>query len=465
MEFKHNNEDPQEIGEYISALSNAAALLGKDSAYVVWGIENSNHKPVGTSFAPRKAKVGNEELENWLHRLLSPRIDFTIYEWAQNSVNFAMLQIKPALQQPVAFNGVKYVRVGSYKKKLHDFPEKERALWALSSGSRFEDNSAITTASPQGVLDLIDYPACFELLGHQLPDDRQGILQRLERERVIKTNAGDHYEITNLGAILFAKDLSEFRNLARKSVRVIQYSGSNRINTTREQKGKRGYANGFEGLIGYIDNLLPQNEQIGKAFRKTESLFPELAIRELVPNMLIHQDFSMTGTGPMIEIFDDRIEFTNPGQPLIDKLRFIDEPPKSRNEDLASLMRRMNICEERGSGFDKVIFEAELYQLPAPEISVTPSHTRVTLFAPKSLNDMDREDRIRACYQHACLRYVSNEQMTNASFRDRLGVDQKNYAIASRIIRDTIDAGLVHPVDPDTGPRYMRYVPFWTASR
>lgn len=169
----------------------------------------------------------------------------------------------------------------------------------------------------------------------------------------------------------------------------------------------------------------------------------------------------MTGTGPMVEIFTDRIEVTNPGTPLIDTLRFIDEPPQSRNEDLAALMRRMSICEERGSGVDKVIFHVELFQLPAPEFVVTDSHTKAILFAPRSLNDMDPKDRVRACYQHACLRYVSNEQMTNSSFRDRLGVDQKNYATVSRIIREAVDAGLVRPVDPNTSKRYMKYVPFW----
>jgi predicted HTH transcriptional regulator len=163
----------------------------------------------------------------------------------------------------------------------------------------------------------------------------------------------------------------------------------------------------------------------------------------------------------MVEIFSDRIEVTNPGTPLIDILRFIDEPPQSRNEDLAGMMRRMNICEERGSGVDKVIFNVELFQLPAPEFRVTERHTKAILFAPKSLNDMDQEDRIRACYQHACLRYVSNEQMTNSSFRERLGVDQKNYATVSRIIRETIHAELVRAVDPSTSKRYMRYVPFW----
>ena len=101
-----------------------------------------------------------------------------------------------------------------------------------------------------------------------------------------------------------------------------------------------------------------------------------VAVRELVANALIHQDFSITGAGPMVEIFEGRIEVTNPGEPLVATDRFLDSPPKSRNESLASLMRRFRICEERGSGIDKVVSQIELYQLPPPLFEVPPGSTR-----------------------------------------------------------------------------------------
>ena len=174
------------------------------------------------------------------------------------------------------------------------------------------------------------------------------------------------WNITNLGAILFAMSLKRFPGLQRKAMRVIQYKGDGRIETLKEQEGVRGYATGFQGLIGYINELLPSNEVIGQALRRTVPMFPELAVRELVANALIHQDFSVTGAGPMVEIFDNRIEITNPGRPLVDTQRFLDMPPQSRNETLASLARRFGICEERGSGIDKVVAQMELFQLPAP---------------------------------------------------------------------------------------------------
>ena len=95
--------------------------------------------------------------------------------------------------------------------------------------------------------------------------------------------------------------------------------------------------------------MLPQNEHIGATFRQVQRLFPEVAIRELIPNALIHQDMTIRGSGPQIELFSDRLEITNPGASLIQPDRMIDLPPRSRNEALASLMRRMDICEEQGS--------------------------------------------------------------------------------------------------------------------
>lgn len=462
VEFKENNDNPHEIGEYISALSNSAALHGKQAAYIVWGVKSTKHEIVGTTFKPRHQKIGNEELENWLTVKLVPRVHFTIHEFSYDEKPIVLFEVSPALHTPVRFNEVEYIRVGSYKKKLKDYPEKERELWACFSQSSFEKGISYRNVSSDQVLDLIDYPAYFELTGQKLPDNKQGIMSRLESEDII-INAGTNvYDITNLGGILFAKDLQKFKQLARKTIRVIIYRGKDRTETVREQQGTKGYAIGFKGLIAYINDQLPQNEQIEQALRKEVRMYPEIAIRELVANAIIHQDFSLTGTGPMVEIFSDRIEITNPGVPLIDTLRFIDEPPRSRNEALTAFMRRINICEERGSGIDKVIFQVEFYQLPAPEFIVTADHTKSVLFAHLELKNMEQRDRIRACYHHACLKYVSNDVMTNASLRERFNIEESNYPMASRIISDTIDAGLIKKHDPQsTSRKHAKYLPFW----
>jgi ATP-dependent DNA helicase RecG len=110
---------------------------------------------------------------------------------------------------------------------------------------------------------------------------------------------------------------------------------------------------------------------------------------------------------------------------------------------------------------DKVVFQTELYQLPAPLFETTEEHTRAVLFAYRELKDMDKVDRFRACYLHACLRYVQRDYMTNATLRERFGIDDKNSSMASRIIKDTIDAGLIRCHDETVGSKARKYLPWW----
>ena len=461
VEFKHNKAEPEDIGEYIAALANAAACAGKASAYLVWGVRDADHAVLGTRFSPRGAKVGNEELESWLLRLLAPKLHFRFHEVAVDGLPVVLLEIERAFRQPVQFRGNEFIRVGSYKKRLKDHPEKERALWRLFDQTPFEAGVAAERRSADEVLRLIDYPSYFDLLALPLPENRDGILAALAGDKLISPCEAGGWNITNLGAVLFAKRLDDFPTLGRKALRVIRYQGAGRIQQAKEHHGLRGYASGFEGLIEYVNGLLPSNEVIGQALRKQLPMYPELAVRELVANALIHQDFFITGTGPMVEIFDDRIEITNPGAPLVDTQRFVDTPPRSRNEALASLMRRTGICEERGSGIDKVIRLVEAFQLPAPIFEVPDGFTRSVLFAHRPLAKMDKADRIRAVYQHACLRYVNREQLTNTSVRERFGIEPASKALASRLIRDALEAGTIRLVNQEVGDRLRAYLPYW----
>jgi predicted HTH transcriptional regulator len=221
VEFKCSYVDPEEIGQYISAVANAATLHRKEKGYLVWGIDDNTHRIVGTTFKPRSVKKGNEELENWLGRLLFPRVDFRIHEFEHEGKPIVLFEVPAALHTPVRFQSLEYIRVGSYKKKLHDYPEKERALWTIFQPQSFEQGIAAADVKSDDVLSLIDYPAMFELLGQRLPENRSGILGRLEKENVIAPKENDCYDITNLGAILFAKQLDRFSALARKAMRVV----------------------------------------------------------------------------------------------------------------------------------------------------------------------------------------------------------------------------------------------------
>ena len=462
VEFKVNVREPEEVGEYISALANSAALVGKAFAYVVWGISDRDHSVVGTSFDPSVARVGNEALENWLLRLLEPRLNFRFFQVPMDGHSVVVLEIERAFRQPARFRGREYIRVGSYKKKLKDFPERERALWRIFDQTPFEDQIAAERVADDEVLRLLDYPTYFDLLKRPLPENRYGILNALCDDALIRRSDASGWNVTNLGAVLFAKRLEDFRSLQRKAMRVVQYRGSSRVETFRERICEEGYASGFESLIGFIDGLLPSNETIEHGIRTTVTGFPEPAVRELVANALIHQDFFITGTGPMVEIFEGRIEITNPGPPLVDARRFVDSPPKSRNESLASLMRRVGICEERGSGWDKVVSQTERFQLPAPSVEAGSHYTRVVLFGHRPLSGMDRSERVRAIYLHACLKYVNREYVTNSSLRQRFGIQARNSARVSRLLAEAVRDGVIVPDDPTAARKQMRYVPWWT---
>ena len=462
VEFKRNYEDLQEIGEYISALSNSAALHGKAAGFVIWGLDDTTHEVIGTRFQPKRTKKGNEELENWLLRLLSPRVEFQFYEFSVETLLVVILEIPRASHKPVQFQGQEFIRVGSYKKRLKDFPEKERELWRIFDQTPFEELIAAEHISDEEVLKQIDYPAYFDLLELELSENRTGILDRLSKDSIIVPCEAGGWNITNLGTILFARYLDNFKHIKRKAVRVIIYKNKSRLETIREQSGSKGYANGFQGLIDFISNLLPSDEVIRQGLRRNVPIFPELAVRELVANAIIHQDFLPRGVGPMIEIFSDRVEITNPGIPLVKTDRFLDSPPKSRNEVLASFMRRIGVCEERGSGIDKVVFETEFNQLPAPLFEIVEDQTRAVLFGPRSYAEMYQTDRIRACYLHACLKCVNRSYLTNTSLRKRFGIEEKNRSMVSRIIHDTMDAGLIKPADPESASRRLaRYLPYW----
>jgi ATP-dependent DNA helicase RecG len=305
----------------------------------------------------------------------------------------------------------------------------------------------------------------FYLLDKPVPGDPIDVLLTLSSEGLINETTSGRWNVTNMGAILFAFDLGDFGPLGRKSLRIIRYQGTDRLSTIHEQEGVYGYAKGFEGAVDYLLRSLPSNEVIKVALRQTVRMFPDLAVRELIANALIHQDFSISGTGPMVEVFDNRLEISNPGKPLIDYWRFVDTSPRSRNERLASLMRRAGICEERGSGWDKIAAQIEIFQLPAPLIEVTESSTRVILFGHRDLADMNRDDRVRAVYLHSVLRWVNRETVTNASVRERFKISDADMPKASRIIKESLQDGRIAIRDISASNRYRDYVPFWAVAK
>lgn len=461
LEFKGNNADPKKIGTYISALSNAACLHDQPTAYILWGVRDHDHAPVGTKFCPPREREENQPLNLWLAQRISPDISFEFHTVDYHGVPLVLLEIPAATSAPVAFNRTPYIRIGSATPRLSDYPDRQRALWSRLQSHVWETDFAAQFLSGDEVLEKLDYAAYFSLTRQPLPDNRAGIFDKLERDNLVKQDAGDRWNITNLAAILYARQLADFSpSIARKAIRFVQYAGANRATpVSHRHDSSKGYAAGYQTLLDYMGGLMPRNEHIGKAFREEQPLYPDIAIRELIINALIHQDMTIRGAGPLVEMFSDRLEITNPGRPLIEPDRFLDSPPRSRNEALAALMRRMRLCEEQGTGIDKVLDAVELHQLPPPDFREEGDAVRTVLYAPRTFADMTPQERLRACYQHAALKYVSGQRMTNASLRERLGIDQRNAAQVSAIFRQALKANLIRLADPEHSK--AGYLPFW----
>lgn len=419
-----DNFDFDKLGKYFSALSNEANLRATDQGWLLFGV-NDQRQVVGTNYRPEPA--ARNTLIRDIAEQTGSRLTFrSIREVTWEGKRVLLFEIPPALLGlPTTWKGHYYGRDGESLGPLN--PDERRRIERQLHEHEFEKEPAMRNVTATHVRELLDCEGFFRLFRLPFPSSVPGVIEKLLQERLIARNAEGRFDITNLGAILFARDLQLFDRLEHKGLRVFFYEGHGPTSRVKmRQEGRLGYALGFLGLINYLNERLPSNEAIEEIRREVVPVYPILALRELVANALIHQDFTIRGAWPTVEVFADRIEITNPGAPIIDTQRFIDHAPQSRNEALAAMMRRLEFCELRGSGIDRVVEECEKYQLPAPNFIRGDNYTRAILFSPRPLRLMDKPDKIRACYQHACLKYTVGEQMTNQTFRERMNIEEKN---------------------------------------
>ncbi len=448
LEFKK----AQQQFDFNKTLQYCVALANEGGGKLIFGVTDKlPRKVVGTSAFNNHVKTASQ-----IHNKLHFRVDIDVVNHKCGRVLVLNIPSRP--------KGTAYQYEGRYLmrsgEELVSMSEDQLRKIFAEGRPDFLSEIALENLTPQDVVQLLDTQAFFDLLKQPFPSTREHVLHSLKSENLI-LKKNENYSITNLGAILYAKSLSRFPSVSRKTVRIIVYQGINKIDTKLDKTEDKGYAVAFEGLIDFIEEQTPINEVLNTALRDELKMYPKIAIRELVGNALIHQDFNETGSSVVIEIFSDRIEITNPGVPFIPPERFINEY-QSRNEKMADILRRCRICEEKGSGIDKVFIYIEVFQLPALDFIVKSHQTTALLFAHIPFTKMNRSDRIRACYQHCGLKFVNNEKMTNQSLRERFKLKSSQSETASRIIKDTQENDLIKPVDPNnTSKRYAMYVPFW----
>jgi ATP-dependent DNA helicase RecG len=444
------------LAEHLMAMANLP-----QGGCLVFGIDDDG-KPVGIDAGQVETIVGT--LANLGREAIDPPIalDHSIAEYQATPVLLVRIPeqaIKPIHRRGKSLEETWIRSAGTTRKASR---QEVGALMMHSAPVRWEDLRASGMLKLSEVKDLLDLRAIAQLLERPLPDDDEGLALWLASEGLTTPDGRSHY-ITHFGAMAAARQLKDFPNLARKAIRVIHYRGTNKVDTLDELVGQRGYAVGFEGLIGYLKKVLPHSEVIKQSLRTDVAVYPEIALRELIANALIHQDFNLTGAGPMVDVYSDRITVTNPGSLLPGKRpdRLIGATPESRNEKLASSFRRYRICEERGTGFQKVVTAIELFGMPPLQIDPQENTFSVTLSAPRKFAEMATPERIEACYQHAVLHYLSSQTLTNTTLRERFKLHDKQRNSVTNLIAEAVAAGRIKRKDGNAGNKFAEYVPYW----
>lgn len=460
VEFKkaENNFSDNDLGEYFSALSNEANLKNAPQAWLVFGVDNNSHLILGTNYKTSRPSL--DEMKKKIADQTTNRITFDeIYEVEYQGKRVIMFQIPAAPQGlPISYKGHYYGRDGESLVALN-LHEIELIRDQAKNIQSFEMQAAKEGLLPEEVLQLLDYKKVYERIGRRIPKDESLVLDLL-KEYGFATMVRGTWAITNMGALLFANRLSDFEGIKMREVIVRRYEGSNNRILSAEKKTISGYAVEFEDLIDWIE-IQTSKEKI-VTLRQREVTYPRVAIREFLANLMVHQSFEITGMSLTVEIFANRLVFTNPGCSLNDVKRLIDLPPCSRNESLAQALLLIDICEKRGSGYDRAVEAIEAMCLPPYKTESSDKFTRVTLYPQKALKDMTQEEKIQACYQHACLLYEDGQVLNNASLRKRFELDNKKSSLASRVIADALSTGLIKVANEEIQSRkYATYIPFY----
>lgn len=449
IEFKEakNRFDFEELVNYCVALAN------EGGGRMVLGVtDKPPRKVVGTAAfqTPERTIAG-------IHERIHLKVLWHEIQHVDGRVLVFEVPSRPA-GYPLHYDGRYWMRAG--EKLVPMTPDQLKRI--VDEGRpEFIDQCARGGCTEEDVVSLLDVQGYFDLRSRPLPSTRAEVLDTLVGKGFVRRENG-LYVITNLGALLLAKRLADFESVARKGVRLIVYDGvsKHKVRDGKDITAQRGYAVGFEGLVNSIYEQLPASEEIASALRTTTYAYPLKAIREIVGNALVHQDLNAQGAGITVEIYDDRIEVTNPGVPVLPLDRFIDEN-HSRNERFADALRQLRICEERGYGMDEVVTQIEMHQLPPYRCRLGTRHTTMILSRYKMLKDLSPEERVNAVYQHCVLRYVTNQITNNESIRERFKIEKKNSAMASRLLGEAVNAKMIRASDPDAANKLMRYVPYW----
>lgn len=396
VEFKSNWEQADDIGQYISALANAAALHGHDRAWVIWGVNDATRAVTGTTFDPfaQKSKEGsNQSLTMWLQVLTAPRADFCFYEVQHQQHRVVMLEIHPARSTPVAFQQVRYIRVDSHKVKLADYPDKEARLWAML-GVKDDWSGELV---PEATFDDLDVSAVAAarqrfadfLIRSEFDTTRHASIREevagwddatlLNKARITKQG-----RMTRAALLLLGKDeASHF--LAPADIKISWAQRDAQNGTGPSAPFGIPFLLATDKVYARIRNATLDHMPDGTLFPTPVPQYDPWVLREALHNCIAHQDYLLGGKINVIE-HPDRLVLTNLGQFIPESVEWMlkhQSPPEHyRNQWLIDGMIRLRMIEQAGSGIQRMFRtqRERLFPLPDYVFSTTPQgHPRVEL--------------------------------------------------------------------------------------
>lgn len=447
LEFKHNFHSSEEIGQRISALANGACLAGKQFGYLVFGVEDITHNIVGTSFHPKTKKAkGNEDLEHWLVRQITPKIHFTIHELQINNKLVSLFEIPAATNTPISFLHEAYIRIGSLTKPLKHYPDQSRKLWkSMANDWSAEICQGATLADLDSEAILIARKVYAEK-NKRLAEDVKGWDDTIFLNKAKITING---QITNTAIILLG--LPESTHFIRPA----------QARITWILKGVDGFEKDYQHFeppfLLALDEVYKKIRNLNYRYMTSGTLFPEevqqydpYIIREALSNAIGHQDYRLGGRIVVVEKEDSTLVFQNSGDFIpktIENVLLQDAPEGNyRNQFLVNAMVSLNMMDTVGSGIKKMYQIQSQRYFPLPDYDLSDDKVRVKLtgkvldqeYAKQlalvddlSLHDIIALDKVQKG------RFITENEAEILRKKSLIEGRKNNYTIAANIAKHT----------------------------
>lgn len=277
VEFKENINNEEIIAKTIVAIINSMTRQNIPRGYFVWGINDKTHEIVGTDFNPSNKKIGNEELELWLSKYIQPTPSLCFRKLNIDGKRVVVLVIYSNPLELAKFKNVAYIRIGANTRKLDKFPNIEKEVWKNIVERDYESITAKACLSETEAISLLDFDALYEMRKNNAPVEQDALFDEAVRCGMVKDNYDTTFDITNFGALLYAKDINDFPSLKNKAIRIIHYKGETKLETKSEIRSKSGYIVEFNEMQKYVMEKTIDGEFIDDDGIRKSSIF----IREL----------------------------------------------------------------------------------------------------------------------------------------------------------------------------------------